>query len=266
MSFSHVHCFSISSCSCELVWSPKQAAEKGIILEEGKHNIISELAHNIQEQALLGLAAVDYDTETFQSTVLADLKPWDGSDWTEEQRTFFHAEIFRLRRDLPAVAKLMGLPVKVCHAYYLGRYKNSNEYRLLKTVGMEERETKEEEQDVCAVCGDGGNLIICDGCEVEYHLACLKPALATVPEGHWECDECVDRHFLKAREDLMRKSMLFEPHLEDQTDKTLSTVNRTGSPQKQFYRPAAPVLMAIQDMARAIGEVLSINPTNSSTS
>ena len=213
-------------------------------------DVVSSSAHNLREQALLGLAAVDYDVDAFQSTVACDLKPVDGSDWTQAQRDTFHAEIFRTRRDVPAVAKLMNLPVKVCHAYYLGTYKSSNEYRLLKTVAMEERENKEEENgvDSCAVCGEGGSLLICDGCEMEYHMACLKPALAQVPEGRWECDECVDRRLLQAHNHLMRTSKLFEQVQEENG--------------RVVYRPTAPVVQAIREMSHKISQALSTSSSS----
>eukprot|EP00823_Brevimastigomonas_motovehiculus_P002732 TRINITY_DN1643_c0_g1_i1.p1 TRINITY_DN1643_c0_g1~~TRINITY_DN1643_c0_g1_i1.p1 ORF type:complete len:470 (+),score=195.62 TRINITY_DN1643_c0_g1_i1:62-1471(+) len=45
--------------------------------------------------------------------------------------------------------------------------------------------------DFCFVCGDGGNLILCDysGCPKVYHASCVK--MDTVPDGAWECP----RHF-----------------------------------------------------------------------
>lgn len=245
-----------------MIWDPVAATNNGIVLEEGK-DVVSGVKHNIREQALVGLSAVTYNVEAFESSVAAGLQPWDGSDWTLEQRDQFHAEIYRTRRDVPAVAKLMGLPIKICHAYYLGTYKNSNHYRLLKTVGKEEREAKAEDQDVCAVCGDGGNLIICDGCNVEYHLTCLQPALARVPEGYWECDDCVDRRLLKAREDLLRDSTLFELVVDDSQTKAHLNSNLTSS-HKLVYRPVPEVLQAVREMSLAIGEILQ-KPTKSSS-
>ena len=63
--------------------------------------------------------------------------------------------------------------------------------------------------DACTICGDGGNLLICDGCEKEYHLTCLRPMLASVPDGDWECDECTDRRFLYVRDYILRHTDLF---------------------------------------------------------
>ena len=44
----------------------------------------------------------------------------------------------------------------------------------------------------CSVCEEGGDLLMCDGesCPRVYHLKCLEPPLAKVPEGDWYCPEC----------------------------------------------------------------------------
>ncbi|XP_049603420.1 autoimmune regulator isoform X1 [Syngnathus scovelli] len=44
--------------------------------------------------------------------------------------------------------------------------------------------------DECAVCRDGGELICCDGCPRAFHLTCLDPPLASVPSGSWCCKDC----------------------------------------------------------------------------
>ena len=47
--------------------------------------------------------------------------------------------------------------------------------------------TEFDSDDMCAVCGDGGDLIICDakGCKRVYHAVCAE--LSEVPSGTWEC-------------------------------------------------------------------------------
>lgn len=44
-----------------------------------------------------------------------------------------------------------------------------------------------DSDDMCSVCGDGGDLIICDakGCKKVYHAVCAE--LSEVPSGTWEC-------------------------------------------------------------------------------
>ncbi|NXY27007.1 AIRE regulator, partial [Atrichornis clamosus] len=49
----------------------------------------------------------------------------------------------------------------------------------------------QENEDECAACGDGGELICCDGCPRAFHLACLVPPLPRVPSGTWQCSSCV---------------------------------------------------------------------------
>uniref|UniRef100_A0A3B5AFE7 Autoimmune regulator n=1 Tax=Stegastes partitus TaxID=144197 RepID=A0A3B5AFE7_9TELE len=44
--------------------------------------------------------------------------------------------------------------------------------------------------DECAACKDGGELICCDGCPRAFHLACLDPPLTSIPNGPWQCDWC----------------------------------------------------------------------------
>ncbi|XP_061493692.1 autoimmune regulator [Rhineura floridana] len=44
--------------------------------------------------------------------------------------------------------------------------------------------------DECAVCRDGGELICCDGCPKAFHLTCLVPPLTEIPSGTWRCDSC----------------------------------------------------------------------------
>jgi len=55
------------------------------------------------------------------------------------------------------------------------------------------------EEDVCFCCGqetsnehDWSSLIICDGCEGEYHLECVN--LQQVPSQNFHCPRCLDEH------------------------------------------------------------------------
>jgi len=40
------------------------------------------------------------------------------------------------------------------------------------------------------MCDGHGNLLICDGCELSYHLDCLDPPLKNIPNGDWFCHQC----------------------------------------------------------------------------
>ncbi|XP_077369479.1 lysine-specific demethylase 5C [Festucalex cinctus] len=47
---------------------------------------------------------------------------------------------------------------------------------------------------VCRMCGRGDDdekLLLCDGCDDNYHTYCLLPPLTDLPKGNWKCPKCV---------------------------------------------------------------------------
>ena len=56
------------------------------------------------------------------------------------------------------------------------------------------RATRVSDDLVCEVCSSGDDeteLLVCDGCSRGFHMRCLAPPLAAVPEGDWLCAICV---------------------------------------------------------------------------
>ncbi|KAF0687285.1 Aste57867_20951 [Aphanomyces stellatus] len=54
-------------------------------------------------------------------------------------------------------------------------------------------QTPFDQEKACRLCAGDTNLsqiILCDCCDDEYHLYCLKPPLTEVPEGDWFCPVC----------------------------------------------------------------------------
>jgi hypothetical protein len=68
------------------------------------------------------------------------------------------------------------------------------EAKLSLRVGPSRGDAAGAEAEVgCLVCSSTENpdsILICDGCESEYHLQCLQPALTAVPTGDWFCATC----------------------------------------------------------------------------
>uniref|UniRef100_A0A4W5MGS8 [histone H3]-trimethyl-L-lysine(4) demethylase n=1 Tax=Hucho hucho TaxID=62062 RepID=A0A4W5MGS8_9TELE len=56
---------------------------------------------------------------------------------------------------------------------------------------------------VCRMCGRGDEdekLLLCDGCDDNYHTFCLLPPLTEAPKGNWRCPKCVAEECKKPAE------------------------------------------------------------------
>nr|XP_056706683.1 tripartite motif-containing protein 66 [Euleptes europaea] len=70
---------------------------------------------------------------------------------------------------------------------------SSEDHRLsnsLKKAMVPQEDSPIENEDFCAVCLNGGELLCCDYCPKVYHLSCHVPALLSFPVGEWVCTLC----------------------------------------------------------------------------
>ncbi|KAB0400823.1 hypothetical protein E2I00_012770 [Balaenoptera physalus] len=58
--------------------------------------------------------------------------------------------------------------------------------------GGETRKEEDPNEDWCAVCQNGGELLCCERCPKVFHLSCHVPTLANFPSGEWICTFCRD--------------------------------------------------------------------------
>ena len=57
----------------------------------------------------------------------------------------------------------------------------------------EDEEQDEENREGCRICrstDDPDTMLLCDGCDLEHHMACLQPPLRSIPKGKWFCPNC----------------------------------------------------------------------------
>lgn len=46
--------------------------------------------------------------------------------------------------------------------------------------------------EVCAQCDREDRMLLCDGCDLGYHLECLNPPMDNVPLDEWYCPRCAN--------------------------------------------------------------------------
>ncbi|KAK2539651.1 Trim24 [Columba guinea] len=56
----------------------------------------------------------------------------------------------------------------------------------------EGRKEDDPNEDWCAVCQNGGELLCCEKCPKVFHLSCHVPSLRSFPSGEWICTFCRD--------------------------------------------------------------------------
>ncbi|XP_057742416.1 increased DNA methylation 1-like [Arachis stenosperma] len=61
-------------------------------------------------------------------------------------------------------------------------------HELAMFILKERKYTAKYNDDLCVVCWDGGNLLLCDGCPRSFHKECAS--VSSVPRGNWYCQIC----------------------------------------------------------------------------
>ncbi|XP_056410345.1 tripartite motif-containing protein 66 isoform X2 [Hyla sarda] len=111
-----------------------------------------------------------------------------------------------------------------------------------------------ENEDFCAVCLNGGEMLCCDTCPKVYHLSCHVPALLSFPGGEWVCTLC--RNLNKpeveydcdntrySRENKIEEGML--PHLDAVDERRCEKLVLSlycNSLSVPFQEPVSPVII-----------------------
>lgn len=72
-----------------------------------------------------------------------------------------------------------------------------------------------DQESACIKCSKVKSkqiLILCDGCDGAYHIACLKPPLLEIPDGDWYCEICTHEQLINY---LKQKMKLIENHYQE---------------------------------------------------
>uniref|UniRef100_A0A8C5WD38 RING-type E3 ubiquitin transferase n=1 Tax=Leptobrachium leishanense TaxID=445787 RepID=A0A8C5WD38_9ANUR len=77
------------------------------------------------------------------------------------------------------------------HVVQEGPYAGTNDW-LTAARATEGGKEDDPNEDWCAVCQNGGELLCCDRCPKVFHLSCHVPTLMNFPSGEWICTFCRD--------------------------------------------------------------------------
>ncbi|CAN1196869.1 Increased DNA methylation 1 [Linum perenne] len=61
-------------------------------------------------------------------------------------------------------------------------------HELALSLSKSRKYSAKDNDDLCIVCADGGNLVLCDGCPRAFHKGCAS--LPSIPRGDWYCHYC----------------------------------------------------------------------------
>ncbi|KAL1351979.1 hypothetical protein AAHE18_06G133400 [Arachis hypogaea] len=61
-------------------------------------------------------------------------------------------------------------------------------HELAISLSKDRKYSATDNDDLCIVCWDGGNLLLCDGCPRAFHKECAS--LSSIPRGDWYCEFC----------------------------------------------------------------------------
>ncbi|CAK9150475.1 unnamed protein product [Ilex paraguariensis] len=61
-----------------------------------------------------------------------------------------------------------------------------HEYSI--SLSKDRKFSAEENDDLCSICADGGDLLCCDTCPRAFHTVCIS--LPSIPQGKWYCKYC----------------------------------------------------------------------------
>eukprot|EP00903_Cladosiphon_okamuranus_P015525 g14334.t1 len=159
------------------------------------------------EQAVGGSATAAVKTTGNTSPkVLADAPPggkvdvggnrWE--DWSENDRVAFLAQLGEKHKDMNDMVK--EFPAKshadIIEFYYNWKFHEPDysRWQFMKRQIDIALTYPDFHQDICEICEEGGELLLCDTCSLAFHLHCLSPRLEDPPDNDWSCPECLRKH------------------------------------------------------------------------
>ena len=199
-------------CRYDTLWDPKLADEaerRGEDIQgflSGEHELV-------KKQCLMALlhmfgysvscATREYKRiEQFAGGISSKLNPWEAIK--------VEKLLQQGKKDFQLLSKKTKRSPLDCMIHYYNWKATNDRYGKTKDE-WRKYEMEEPKNDYCAVCDDGGNLIVCDGCDNSYHPECLSPPLTEIPDGKWFCPKCQRFRGENGHRGIMKNGILSSP-------------------------------------------------------
>uniref|UniRef100_A0A803T662 RING-type E3 ubiquitin transferase n=1 Tax=Anolis carolinensis TaxID=28377 RepID=A0A803T662_ANOCA len=109
------------------------------------------------------------------------------------------------------------------------------------------RKEDDPNEDWCAVCQNGGELLCCDRCPKVFHLSCHVPTLRNFPSGEWICTFCRDLCDPEVEYDCDGPSNVSEEKRKLEGNMELSPTDRRTCERLLLYLYCHEMSLAFQD-------------------
>lgn len=123
-------------------------------------------------------------------------EPWKASTLAQDTAlgVTLTTAIIECRKDLARAHHALNsrgtkISMNALQRWYYAQFRRDTETIALSTAIDAEMDTDDGLEDHCSICGNRGELLVCDGCSSVYHLACV--GLREIPEGEWRCYLCL---------------------------------------------------------------------------
>ena len=104
----------------------------------------------------------------------------------------------------------------------------------------EQEESSREGCRICRSTDDPDTMLLCDGCDQEYHMHCLDPPLRSIPKGKWFCPNCRKAAGGKAAAANSKKD---KSSSKSASSKSKGSRDRSSSGSSKKAKAAAPALV-----------------------
>lgn len=177
----------------DAIWDPvlADAAEKEGQDIEGFLGRSMKLAEREMRMKLLHSCGYQVNLATEEYRRLQMFGWEEDISWTRAESLELERQLRSpVMKDFTTIARKMQRSRSECLVQYYRWKSTASVYHELKKTWRENNH-HQGTKDYCVVCGDGGDLLVCDRCDDPYHLGCLKPSLDSIPVGDWFCPRCV---------------------------------------------------------------------------